>query len=452
MKSVQRQRSIISRSVLATFVCLAFITSAFAQGKLNVAEQISLVTEFEVNGLKVLVKKRENAPTVAAALYIKGGVRNINDKNAGIEAYTLEAATEGSKKYTRETVRREFAATGSEIGASVSNDYSFLAFATTRQHFDRSWDIFTDLAMNPTFEKDSVERIRQQFLTGLSEQETNNDNFLDVLQSRIVYADHPYANNAAGTIDTIEKFTPEDLRSYHKKIMQTSQLLLVVVGDIDAEDLKNKVTATLGKLPKGDYKDKPLPGFDFTKGTVDITSRDVPTNYIRGVFEAPAINDPDYFAMRVATTILTTLFFQEVREQRQLTYSASATLDSLLANSANIYVTTTDANQSVSVMLDLIKNMKNRKFPADGIRQISGFFLTNYYIKNETNGAQVNELAKYELIGGGWRNSFEFLNGVQSVTPQDVQNVSRKYMKNIRFVVIGNPLIIDKELFLQKLD
>ncbi|NJM53251.1 MAG: hypothetical protein HC846_07565 [Blastocatellia bacterium] len=35
--------------------------------------------------------------------------------------------------------------------------------------------------------------------------------------------------------------------------------------------------------------------------------------------------------------------------------------------------------------------------------------------------AQAAELARYELIGGGWRNSFEFLARVKQVTPQDVQ-------------------------------
>ena len=45
-----------------------------------VAKQASLVTEFEVNGLKVLVKRREGSLTVAAGLFIRGGSRNITAK------------------------------------------------------------------------------------------------------------------------------------------------------------------------------------------------------------------------------------------------------------------------------------------------------------------------------------------------------------------------------------
>ena len=450
MKALKRQISGINKSIVATFILLAFITATFAQGKIDVSDQIKLVTEFEVNGLKVLVKSRENAPTVAASLFVKGGTRNITDKNAGIEAFTLQAATEGSKAYSREVVRRTLATTGSAVGAGVNKDYSSFSFVSTRQNFDKTWDVFADLAMNPSFEKDDVERLRQQFLTGLKNQESDNDNFLDVLQRRVVYAKHPYENDVSGTVKTIEGFTPKDLSDYHKKIMQTSQLLLVVVGDIQAEELKKKVSATLGKLPKGNYKEKALPKFDFSESTIDITKREVPTNYIRGIFEAPSIDNPDYFAMNVATSILSTLFFQEVRERRQLTYAASAEVDSFIANSGNIYVTTTDPNQSVDIMLQLVKFVQNQKLNPDAIKGIAGFFLTKHYMSNETNSAQVSDLAKYELTGGGWKNSFEFLNGVQSVTPEDVQRVTKKYMNNFRFVYIGDPSKVNKEIFLRK--
>src|SRR4051812_46375142 len=52
-----------------------------------IARQAALVTEFDVNGLKVLVKRREGSLTVAAQLYFRGGVENINTTNAGVEAF-----------------------------------------------------------------------------------------------------------------------------------------------------------------------------------------------------------------------------------------------------------------------------------------------------------------------------------------------------------------------------
>jgi len=451
MKLFNNKVSLVQRFTLLTFVCLSLVTSGFAQtgGKPSITEQANLVTEFDVNGLKVLVKRRPNSPTVAAGLFIRGGVRNITDKNAGIENLMLNVAIEGSKKFPRETLRRELARTGSGIVSGAGNDFSALSLASTRQSFDRSWEIFTDIALNPAFAPEDVEQTRIAIASGLRERETNNDNFLRVLQDRIIYANHPYANDANGTLETISRFSAKDLSDYHQKVMQTSRLLLVVVGDIDPKDVQTRVAATLGKLPRGDYKETPFPTLDFSKATLDVAPRTLPTNYIQGVFNAPSLNNPDYYAMRVAIAILASQVNEEVRNKRQLSYAPTANLDSYAANTANIYVTAVDANQAVSVMLDEINNLKTREITEETIDGVAGYFLTLYYIDQQTNGAQAGELAKYELGGGGWRNTFGFLEKVRNVTPAEVQAVARKYMKNIRFVVVGNPAAINKEIFLQ---
>ena len=441
---------VINRFILFTLLSLFFVSVGFGQtGTPSTSDQANLVTEFEVNGLKVLVKRRPNAPTVAAGLFVRGGARNITDKNAGIESLMLDAASEGSKKFPREVVRREIARTGSGIGATSGKDYSVLSLAVTRQNFDRLWEIFADIAVNPTFSSEAVEYARAQTLTGLREQETDNDDFLEVLQDRIIYANHPYSNDVAGTIENISRFSAKDLSDYHKKTMQTSQLLLVLVGDLDAKDIKTKVEATLGKLPRGTYKETPYPALDFSKPTLDITSRTLPTNYVKGVFNAPSLNNPDYYAMRIATTILQSLVYNEVRVNRQLSYAPNAELDSNISNTANIYVTAVEANEAVKVMLEQVNNLKSRKLNDEIIASISGYFLTNYYVEQQTNAAQVGELAKYELIGGGWRNSFEFLSRVRRVSATDVNAAANKYMKNIRFVVIGNPSAISRDVFVK---
>jgi len=219
MKVVRGQRSEVGKFFLLTFISLSFVSLNFAQtGKINIAEQAALVTEFDVNGLKVLIKRRQSAPTVAAGLFIRGGAQNITDKNAGIENLMLGLATEGSKKFSREALRRELSRTGSSVGSSVSNDYSVLSMISTRQNFDRSWDVFTDIALNPAFAADDLELTREKILTTLRDDEDSPDGFLQVLQDRVIYAKHPYANEVRGTIETISRFTAADLRAYHQKV------------------------------------------------------------------------------------------------------------------------------------------------------------------------------------------------------------------------------------------
>lgn len=434
--------------VLLLLLLVQFTASGQATGA-NLSAQANLVTEMDVNGLKVIVKRRPGSATVAAGIFIRGGAMNLTSQNAGLENFMLSAATEGSVKFPRETLRREIARTGGSISSGSNYDFSVLALASTLEDFDRSWEIFADVAMNPAFAASDVELTREKLLTSLRSAEDDPDGFLQVLVDRILNAKTSYENDPDGTIENISRFKALDLRDYHIKVMETSRLMLVIVGDLDAAVLKNKIAATLGKLPRGAYKEPVVRGFDFSKPSLDVTARDLPTNYIQGVFDAPSIKNPDFYAMRVATTLLRERVFEEVRTKRNLSYAPSADMGSLSINSGNIYVTAVDANQAVSVMLDEINGLKTEPVTERDISGVAGQFLTTYFIGQETNAAQAAELARYELVGGGWRNAFEFINRVKQVKPADVQRVSQKYMKNLRFVALGKPSSFDRSVFIQ---
>jgi predicted Zn-dependent peptidase len=412
-----------------------------------VAKQAALVSEFDVNGLKVLLKKREGSLTVAAGLFIRGGAANINAQNAGIETLMLSAATEASANFPRERMRSELSRMGTVIGSSSNNDYSVLSLATTRMYFDRSWQIFADVALRPSFTKEDVALDQQRQVVSLSDDTDNPDVYLQKLQERVAYAGHPYLNNTSGTPETVSKLTPEDLRNYHAKLMETSRLLLVIVGDLNPSDVKDLVAASFGKLPRGDYKPEAMPQLEFDKSSVEVTPRELPTNYIQGLFTAPSLTSPDIYAMRIASSLLRDRVFEEVRVKRNLSYAPDAFLRTQAANVGGLYVTAVDANQSIRVMLSEIARLQTEPVSNDDIRAVIAQYLTTYYLGQETNAAQAGELAQYELIGGGWRNSVDFLEKLEAVTPADVQRVSQKYMKNIRFVVLGNPQSINTGVF-----
>jgi zinc protease len=412
-----------------------------------IARQAAQVTELDVNGLKVLVKRREGSQTVAVQLYIRGGAGNITSNNAGVEAFMLNVASEASASFPRDRMRKELARMGTVIGGSVNYDYSALSMAATRANFDRSWDIFTDVATHPAFTKEDVELVKSRLVASLSDDADEPDTYLQRLQEKVAYAGHPYLNRPEGTAESVSRLTANDLRAYHQRTMQASQLLLVIVGDLDAAQLKPRIAATFGKLPRGDYKLQAPPALTFNASTVDVTSRELPTNYVQGLFTAPSITSPDIYPMYVASSLLRDRVFEEVRVKRNLSYAPDAFLRSQAANIGGIYVTAVDANQAVRVMLNEMTRLQREPISKDDITAVIAQFLTTYYIGQQTNAAQAAGLAQYELIGGGWRNSLQFLEKLRAVTPADVQRVSQKYMHNIRFVVLGNPTAIDKTVF-----
>ncbi|PYS76893.1 MAG: hypothetical protein DMF66_12220, partial [Acidobacteria bacterium] len=416
----------------------------------DVSDSLRLVTEFEVNGLKVLVKRREGSQSVVAGLFMRGGSRNVTAENAGVEALMLDVATEASQSFPREQMRRALSRTGTGLSYGINYDYSVLTLGSTRRYFDRSWDIFADAALHPSFAPEDFQRVKNRLLVALSDQEDTPDSFLDLLQSRVAYAGHPYMNEPHGTVASVSRLTLDDVRRFHQQMMQTSRLLLVVVGDVDAQQIKQKVEASFGKLPRGDYRPDPLPQLSFRTPTVAVTARDIPTNYIKGVFAAPPLTSPDIYPMRVASSILQNRVYVEVRVRRNLSYAPDAFLGSEGANTGGIYVTAVDANQAVKVMLDEITRLQHEPVSQDEVKGTAQQFLTRYYLGQETNAAQAGELAQYELIGGGWRNSVVFLERLRAVTPADVQRVANTYMRNLQFVVLGKPQSIDKGVFTQQ--
>jgi zinc protease len=465
MNTLTRERTLensnFARRLVTNFLIVAVLfvgsaqsLSAKQQGKAAqqtvhsvVAKQASLVSEFEINGLKVLVKRREGSLTVAAGLFIRGGASNITAENAGIETLMLSAATEATTNFPRERMRTELSRMGTVIGSSSNNDYSVLSLASTRMYFDRSWQMFTDVALNPSFTKQDVSLVQERIVVSLSDDTDNPDVYLQKLQERVAYVGHPYLNGTQGTPQTVSKLTPEDLRRYHAKVMETSRLLLVIVGDLDAAQVRSLVTASFGKLPRGTYKPVPVAPLNFEKSTVDITQKVMPTNYIQGLFTAPSLTSPDIYAMRIASSMLRDRVFEEVRAKRNLSYAPDAFLRTQAANVGGLYVTAVDANQSIRVMLNEIARLQQQPVGAEDIQAVVAQYLTSYYLGQETNAAQAGELAQYELIGGGWRNSVDFLEKLNAVTPAEVQKVAEKYMRNIRFVVLGNPDSVNTAVF-----
>lgn len=413
-------------------------------------ESTRLVTEFEVNGLKVLVKRRLGSQTVVAGLFLRGGSRNLTTENAGVEALMLDVATEASLNFPRERFRRDLSSMGTAISYGVNLDYSALTMGSTRKHFDRSWDIFTDAALRPSFTPDDFQRVKSRLLVSLSDNEDTPDSYLQELQSRVAYAGHPYMNEPRGSVASVTRLTVEDVKRYHQQAMQTSRLLLVVVGDVDPQEIRRKVEALFGNLPRGDYKPQPLPSLSFTAPTLAVTERPIPTNYVQGIFAAPPLTSADIYPMRIASAILQNRVYVEVRVRRNLSYAPDAFLSSQGANTGGIYVTAVDANQAVRVMLSEITRLQREPITAYELKSTAQSFLTRYYLGQETNAAQAGELAQYELIGGGWRNSAVFLERLRVVTPEDVQRVANTYMRNLQFVVIGNPRQIDRAIFTQQ--
>jgi zinc protease len=400
------------------------------------------------NGIKAVHRRVSANDVVAVQIYFRGGTRNINEKNAGIESLMFEVAQQGTRNFTKSRINREIARMGTVIDAGSGYDFSVLAMRCVRKNFDSSWELIADMLLNPTFEEKEFTLVRDQLLNGLRQQNDNPESQVAILSNKLLYASHPYFNPPDGSIETVSRFTAADLRAHHTRILEAGRMLIVVVGNIALDDVRRKVEASFGKVARGAYKAESLPAFARAQAPeFQLVEKAVATNYIRGTFAAPPLDHPDYPAFSVAINILTQLFFQEVRVKRNLTYGADATLLSNGANSGFLSVTTAKPNETIRVMFDQIEFMQQKTLLRDPLRSIIAGFLTQYYTKLESNDAQAAKLAEYELLGGGWRRLVTWIDEVNKVTPEDLNRVCRAYLKNFHFAAIGDARQFNRDLF-----
>lgn len=406
----------------------------------------TMTTNFEVDGVKVILRESNANNVVAANLYLLGGSRQVTLATAGIESLLLEVSERGTKNYPRATLRRKMSRLGSEIVTAPSDDWTEFGIRATAEVFDSTWSIFADRLMNPTLDQEDVALIKTQFLSGIRQRRDDPDALAEYLADSIAFSGHPYGIPVIGTAASIASLDARALRDYHDREFVKSRMLLIVVGDVDRPHIERLVRATIGKLPQGTYRWTPPARIPEGNAAVVMEHRVLPTNYIVGYFSGPLANSDDYPALRIATSVLTGRMFSEIRTRENLTYDVRAPFLDRAASAGGLYVSTASPDTTLKLMYASVKELQNGLLDESGLERLEQQFLTEYFLDNETNDAQASFLARAELYRGDYRLADKFVEELKSVTPQAVQRVARRYMKGIRFAYVGDTSRVRRDL------
>jgi zinc protease len=401
-------------------------------------------TSFDVNGLRIILRRVTSNEVVAANLYLLGGTRQTGAAQAGLEPFLLEASERGTVGYPRELLREKMARLGSLIGVDADHDWTTFAMRSTTATFDSTWSIFADRVMRPVLDSGEVELLRGQLLSGVRQRRDSPDAQLEYLADSLAFEGHSYGIAPSGTETSLRRIALADLRRYRQEQMVTSRMLLVIVGDVDRARLERVVGATLATLPKGSYAwTPPAPPPPRPSGVV-IERRELPTNYLLGYFPGPSAASADYQPLRIATSVLSGRFFAEIRSKRNLSYAVHAPFVDRAIATGGVYVTTVDPRTTLALMREELRNLQEGWITPRGLDQLRQQFITEYFLDNETNADQANFLARAQLYRGDWRRAATFVDELRAVTPDDVRRVARQYLHDLRLAYIGDPSKLDQ--------
>ncbi len=399
-----------------------------------------------INGIRVLLKPSTNN-VVSGILFITGGVKNYDLAQQGIENLALMVAADGgTKNYPKDKWHDMMEQKGIAIDANSTYDYSTIEVRTIDKNWNTAFNMMADLVTHPLWDTKSFEQLKGSTVAGLMQQESDPDSKLHNMSITNTFKGTPYESDPEGSPEAVNAMTLDMLKQHYTKVMCRKKMVLVVVGKVSMNDLRKQVTAAFASLPEGisdPFMSNPP---RISAPNVTIEEREIATNYIQGIFSAPATGTREAIAMRVGASILSERLFIEIRTKRNLSYAPSASVAGLFNPYGSVYVSTTSPNEAVQVMMDEIRKIKKEGFTEKELRDKKEGFLTGFYMGQETNSAQALTYGISELRGN-WKKAETFKDEVYSLTTQELTDAFRKYASTISWYYLGDKDKVDEKIF-----
>jgi len=197
-----------------------------------------LIRKVLPNGLPVAIVPRPGF-TKKLAYFVTDYGAIHTDFTADGEAFRAPAGVAHYLEHTLfdmpdRDVSAEFAALGASVNAFTGFDMTAYYFGCT-ENFYESLRLLLEFVSTPFFTEESV--AKEQGIIGqeIGMYEDNPESRIFELLMRNMYGSHPVRTPILGTRESISQITPETLTRCHSAFYQPSNMLLCVVGDVDAE-------------------------------------------------------------------------------------------------------------------------------------------------------------------------------------------------------------------------
>lgn len=279
------------------------------------------------NGARVLFVPAPELPMVDVRVVFDAGSARDGDK-PGLASMTTAMLTQGARDWDADTVALRMENVGAQITSAADRDLAQVSIRSLTQPkaLETALETLAGVLAEPSFEPDDLERLRQNTLIALRQDEESPRTVAQKAFYRAVFGEHPYASDPTGTEESVSALRRDDLVTFHRRYFTGANALVAIVGDLDRPAAEAVAERVAGSLPAGE-RPSPLPEVtELAAGALErIAFPSTQTTVLAG---QPGIRrgDPDYFALYVGNHILggsgmVSLLMEEVREKRGLSYS-----------------------------------------------------------------------------------------------------------------------------------
>jgi zinc protease len=403
------------------------------------------------NGLRIIVIENHSTPLVGAQLLVKNGGEVDPSGLSGLADMTAELLTKGTQTRTAPQIAQEIEALGGVLSSGAGWDASRASVNVLSSKTEPALSVLADVVRNPVFKDEEIERLRQQYQDNLSVGMNSPGTLASWVASRVVFGDSPYGHPVSGTTASIERIKGKDVADFHARYYRPDNAILVLGGDIKAEEAFKLAERLFGNWAKPS-----------TTLTASATARieggaakqrvvvvDMPgAGQAAVVFARRGIarTDPEFYAGLVANSVLSGYsgrLNQEIRIKRGLSYGARSSLDT--RREVGPFVASAQTkNQSgaevASLLMGELTRLSNEAVSETELTPRKAVVIGNFGRTLETTEGLVAQIASLALYGLSLDEINRYIASVQAVTPAQIQKFagSRLGASDASIIIVGD--------------
>lgn len=407
---------------------------------------IPLRTEVLPNGLRVAVVERRALPMVDVEVIVRCGAELDAATNAGRFSMLAEMLDEGTSSRGALEIAEEIDYLGAHLDVRAGWDATVVSMRVLSQRLGDALDIVADVVLNASYPVDEFRRKQEERLNALA-QEGDEAALLatKALAAGVFGSAHPFGAPLEGTQTSIRSLTREQLVTLHHEHWRAGDAIVLVVGDVSADEIVAQLAARLGAWQRGAATEAavaaPEPGA--ARRVLLVDKPGAAQAEVRVGHAAPARSTRDYFPLVVLNTVLGGSFTSRLntilRERMGVTYGAYSRFRLRRSGglfSAGAAILTEAAANSAQVIVQEMDRLRSERVGEDELRRAQSYIalgLPRSFETTEDIAAHIHEQLLYELPGDYWER---YVDNVLAVTADDVLSVAARHLHPDRCAVV----------------